>query len=174
MTGIDVSRKGVSVDPLSVAMALPLGKVLKAAKVLRAAGQAGNKLKFATAEALEARIAMKDIGREIGKAPKRGSTPFDARYVERGTKGTRFENMDNLSSYEKRMGLSGENRASREMKKSASVYPKISSKERMGVKPKTSPFVEAYGKRKMKAKAKMEKKGRASSLLREYLPGLYD
>ncbi len=168
MTGVDISRKGVSVDPLGVAMALPLGKVLKAAKALRAAGQIGK------ASSLEARIAMKDIGREIGKAPKRGSTPFDARYVERGTKGTRFENMDNLTSFEKKYGLSGENRVSREIKKSSSVYPKISSKERSGIKPKTSPFVEAYGKRKLKAEAKRAKRGRASSLLAEYLPGLYD
>jgi hypothetical protein len=56
MTGVDISRKGVSVDPLSVAMALPLGKVLKAAKVLRAAGKAGK------VAALESRIAAKEFG----------------------------------------------------------------------------------------------------------------
>ena len=38
MTGIDISRKGVKIDPFAVAMALPVGKVLKAASVLRAAG----------------------------------------------------------------------------------------------------------------------------------------
>ena len=41
MTGVDISRKGVSVDPFSVAIALPVGRVLKAAKVVRAAMQAG-------------------------------------------------------------------------------------------------------------------------------------
>lgn len=56
MTGIDVSRKGVSVDPMGLAMALPVGKVLKAAKVLRAAG------KLNTAAMLEARVSAKLIG----------------------------------------------------------------------------------------------------------------
>lgn len=148
--------------------ALPVGKVKAAAAGLRAAGQ------FGKASAVEARIAMKDIGREIGKSSKRGSTPFDAMYVERGTRGTRFENMDNLSSIERKYGLSGQNRASREMKRSASVYPKVNSKERLGIKPKTSPLVEAYGKRKIKEESKRAKRGRAGSLLAEYLPGLFE
>jgi hypothetical protein len=168
ITGIDVSRRGVSVDPMSLAMALPIGKVLKAAKVLRAAGN------IERAAALESRIALKDIGREIGKAPKRGSTPFDARYVERGINGTRFEDMGNLNVIDKRQGLSGQNRINRELKNSSSVYPRISGKERLGAKPTTSPFVEAYRKRKIKEQTKKAKTGRASSLLREYLPGLYD
>jgi hypothetical protein len=61
MTGIDVSRKGVSVDPMGVAMALPLGKVLKAAKALRAAGQAGK------ASALASRVAAKEVGQGAGR-----------------------------------------------------------------------------------------------------------
>jgi hypothetical protein len=61
MTGIDVSRKGVSVDPMGVAMALPLGKVLKAAKALRAAGVSKK------AMALEARVVAKKMGRNIPK-----------------------------------------------------------------------------------------------------------
>jgi len=61
MTGIDVSRKGVKVDPFSVAMALPVGKVLKAANVLRAAGKVGK------ANALEARLVAKNLGKLSGR-----------------------------------------------------------------------------------------------------------
>jgi len=56
MTGVDISRKGVSVDPFGVAMALPVGKVLKAAKVLRAAGN------VARADALTTRVVAKAAG----------------------------------------------------------------------------------------------------------------
>ena len=73
MTGIDISRKGVSVDPMGVAMALPIGKVLKAAKALRTAGQAGNRLKFLAAEALEGRLAAKSYGKAAGKEIARNS-----------------------------------------------------------------------------------------------------
>lgn len=69
MTGIDISRKGVSVDPLGVAMALPLGKVLKAAKVVRAAGLAGK------ASAMEARNVAKLAGREAGKRIAKANNP---------------------------------------------------------------------------------------------------
>lgn len=67
MTGIDISRKGVSVDPLSFAMALPVGKVLKAAKVLRAAGR------VAEAAPLFARVAAKVGGRVAKKASAVGN-----------------------------------------------------------------------------------------------------
>jgi len=56
VTGIDVSRKGVKVDPMGIAMALPVGKVLKAAKALRAAGNIGK------ADALTARVVAKAAG----------------------------------------------------------------------------------------------------------------
>lgn len=56
VTGIDVSRKGVSVSPESLAMALPVGKVLKAAKALRAAGN------IAKADSLTARVVAKAAG----------------------------------------------------------------------------------------------------------------
>ena len=69
MTGIDVSRKGVKVDPFSVAMALPVGKVLKAAKVLRAAGMG------AKASQLEARNVAKLAGREAGKRLAKANNP---------------------------------------------------------------------------------------------------
>jgi hypothetical protein len=64
MTGIDVSRKGVSVDPMGVAMALPVGKVLKAAKALRAAGN------ISRADSLTARVVAKAAGGS--KAAARG------------------------------------------------------------------------------------------------------
>jgi hypothetical protein len=69
MTGIDVSRKGVKVDPFSVAMALPLGKVLKAAKVLRTVGMG------ARASQLEARNVAKIAGREAGKRLAKANNP---------------------------------------------------------------------------------------------------
>ena len=62
MTGIDISRKGVKVDPFAVAMALPVGKVLKAAKVLRAAGKASQ------AYALEGRLAARKIGANMSRS----------------------------------------------------------------------------------------------------------
>ncbi len=65
MTGVDISRKGVKVDPFGVAMALPVGKVLKAAKVLRAAG------KTAQATALEARLGAKEAGKFFGGTGKK-------------------------------------------------------------------------------------------------------
>jgi len=40
MTGIDISRKGVSVDPIGLAMAVSPFKLLKASRALRAAGMA--------------------------------------------------------------------------------------------------------------------------------------
>jgi hypothetical protein len=60
-TGVDISSKGIKVNPLGLAMALPVGKVLKAAKVLRAAGN------IERAAALESRVAAKTIGRNIPK-----------------------------------------------------------------------------------------------------------
>ena len=71
MTGIDVSRKGVSVDPMGVAMALPLGKVVKAARALRAAGQVGK------AEAVMSRAAAKIKGQKIGREFSYFDEPVD-------------------------------------------------------------------------------------------------
>ena len=59
---VTLGKKGLKADPASLAMALPVGKLVKAAKVLRAAGKVGNKLKFAAAEALEARVFAKAAG----------------------------------------------------------------------------------------------------------------
>lgn len=61
MTGVDISRKGVSVDPIGLAMAVSPFKLLKASKALRAAGQVGK------AAAVEARLGAKTIGRNIPK-----------------------------------------------------------------------------------------------------------
>jgi len=71
MTGIDISRKGVSVDPMGVAMALPLGKVVKAARALRAAGQVGK------AEAVMSRAAAKIKGQKIGREFSYFDEPVD-------------------------------------------------------------------------------------------------
>ena len=57
MTGIDISRKGVSVDPIGLAMAVSPFKLLKASKALRAAGQVGK------AAAVEARAGAKLAGK---------------------------------------------------------------------------------------------------------------
>lgn len=65
VTGVDVSRKGIKVDPFGLAMALPLGKVVKAAKALRAVG------KIEQAAGLEARVGAKEAGRFFGGTGKK-------------------------------------------------------------------------------------------------------
>lgn len=67
ITGVDVSRKGIKVNPLGLAMALPVGKVLKAARVLQTAGRA------AEAAPLFARVAAKVGGRVAKKASAVGN-----------------------------------------------------------------------------------------------------
>jgi hypothetical protein len=61
VTGIDVSRKGVSVDPLGLAMAVSPFKLLKVSKGLAAAG------KVASSGAVEARAIAKLTGRSYPK-----------------------------------------------------------------------------------------------------------
>ena len=70
VTGIDVSRKGVSVSPESLAMALPVGKVLKAAKALRLAGRATE------AAPLANRLVSKGLGKDAARliAQNQGAT----------------------------------------------------------------------------------------------------
>jgi hypothetical protein len=75
VTGIDVSRKGVSVSPESLAMALPIGKVVKAARALRAAG------KVAQANALEARLVTKNLGKLSGREIARTGSAYPADMV---------------------------------------------------------------------------------------------
>lgn len=58
---VTLGKKGLQFDPASLAMALPIGKVAKAAGALRAAGKVGR------AGQLEARIASKVAGKEYGK-----------------------------------------------------------------------------------------------------------
>ena len=54
------SRKGLKMDPAGLAMALPVGKLVKAAQVLRTAGKLGK------AAALEARVGAKTAGKIFG------------------------------------------------------------------------------------------------------------
>jgi hypothetical protein len=75
MTGIDVSRKGVSVDPLGLAMAVSPFKLLKAGKALRAAGQIDRAL------GVEARVAAKALG---GSRKAKGMYPGEAFLGETG------------------------------------------------------------------------------------------
>jgi hypothetical protein len=63
-----VNRKGLTADPASLAMALPVGKLVKAAKALRAAGR------IEEAAALGSRVLSKTLGK--GKPP----APFPTRY----------------------------------------------------------------------------------------------
>ena len=61
LTGIGTDAKGkFSIDPMGLAMALPLGKVVKAAGALRGAGR------LAEASMLEARIGAKLAGKSAG------------------------------------------------------------------------------------------------------------
>jgi hypothetical protein len=86
MTGIDVSRKGVSVDPLSLAMAVSPFKLLKAGKALRAAG------KVSQSVALEARVGAKEAGRFFGGTGKKSQglgLPMD-RAVDVGGKARNY------------------------------------------------------------------------------------
>ena len=115
MTGIDISRKGVKVDPFGVAMALPLGKVLKAAKVLRAAGQAGK------ASAMEARNVAKLAGQEAGKRLAKANNPATVFGV--GRTGEQV-----LSDYIR--GARGVGKITREA--SESVFPRAPKKGPMG------------------------------------------
>lgn len=62
LTGVGTDSKGkFSIDPVGLAMALPLGKVVKAAAALRGAGKIGK------AAALEARVAAKNAGQVNGE-----------------------------------------------------------------------------------------------------------
>jgi hypothetical protein len=56
LTGVTAGKKGIKVDPLGVAMALPVGKLIIAAKALNAAG------KSSKVAPLVARVAAKAIG----------------------------------------------------------------------------------------------------------------
>jgi hypothetical protein len=58
---VTLGKKGLQFDPASLAMALPIGKVVKAASALRAIGKVGR------AGQLEARIASKVAGKEYAK-----------------------------------------------------------------------------------------------------------
>ena len=75
MTGIDISRKGVSVDPIGLAMAVSPFKLLKASKALRAAGQIDRAL------GVEARVAAKALG---GSRKAKGLYPGKAFLGETG------------------------------------------------------------------------------------------
>ena len=69
---IKAGRAKMAASPLGqladtvLGFALPVGKVKAAAMGLRTAGQAGNRLKFLAAEALEGRLAAKTVGKKIG------------------------------------------------------------------------------------------------------------
>lgn len=58
---VTIGKKGLQMDPVSLAMALPLGKVLKARNALSAAG------KIEQAAALDARLAAKAAGRQTAR-----------------------------------------------------------------------------------------------------------
>jgi hypothetical protein len=60
LTGVTAAKSGIKIDPLGVAMALPVFKLVAAAKALRAAGRIGQ------ASALEARVLAKQAGKELG------------------------------------------------------------------------------------------------------------
>lgn len=98
ITGVDISRKGISVDPASLAMALPLGKVIKAARVLRAAGQAGK------AEAVMSRAAAKLKGQKIGREFSYFDEPVE---IARETRARSESVFPRVTELEKRLNLPG-------------------------------------------------------------------
>lgn len=88
LTGIQTRGNKVKVDPLGLAMALPVGKVIRAAKALKAVGKIGE------SEALAARVAAKSLGgsRKALQATREARTlywpaPKDLQYMGRGTSG---------------------------------------------------------------------------------------
>jgi hypothetical protein len=122
ITGIDVSRKGVKVDPMGLAMALPLGKVVKAAKVLRAAGKIGQ------ATALESRLKSNSLGANISKSVdfyKRGYyNSFNKKSLEEGVPAFEFP-----GSLPSNVGVRGKLASAIEYRnKSESVFPRVTKK----------------------------------------------
>jgi hypothetical protein len=63
---VTLGKKGLKADPASLAMALPVGKLVKAAKALRLIGKSGPVGPLMQAAALEARVLAKQAGRELG------------------------------------------------------------------------------------------------------------
>ena len=65
LTGVTAAKSGVKVDPLGVAMALPVFKLGAVVKALRASGRIGE------AAAVASRIAAKQIGQSAGRGVPR-------------------------------------------------------------------------------------------------------
>ena len=115
MTGIDISRKGVSVDPIGLAMAVSPFKLLKASKALRAAGQIDRAL------GVEARVASKALvgsrkakglypGKgfsELTLAQKKilGSVNFKSKPLPKSTKPLNSYNSSQSTNYSLPLGL---------------------------------------------------------------------
>lgn len=62
---VTLGKKGLQADPASLAMALPVGKLAKAAQALRAVGGARNR---AAASALSQRLRSKAAGKSFGES----------------------------------------------------------------------------------------------------------
>ena len=83
---VTLGKKGLKVAPEGLAMALPYGKVFKAASALRGAG------KIVQATALEGRLLAKNAGSRLAKnlgkgAPKGNLTQFGASTLKAGRAG---------------------------------------------------------------------------------------
>lgn len=72
---VTLGKKGLQADPASLAMALPVGKLVKAAKALRLIGKSGPVGPLMQAAALEARVLAKQAGRELGRDAARNFGP---------------------------------------------------------------------------------------------------
>ena len=74
---VTLGKKGLQADPASLAMALPVGKVLKAAQALKAVG------KVKQSAALFARVGAKIRGKEIGRTSSYFDEPVDVARARR-------------------------------------------------------------------------------------------
>jgi hypothetical protein len=129
MTGIDISRKGVSVDPIGLAMAVSPFKLLKASKALRAAGKVGK------AAAVEARIGSKVSGGKLRSSVdfyKRGYyDSWPKKSLEEGIPPFEFpRSLPSNAGARGRLARAIENRG-----KSESVFPRASTGTLRSIKP---------------------------------------
>ena len=86
---VTLGKKGLQADPASLAMALPVGKVLKAAQALRAVGGARSRgVASALTERLRAKAAGKSFGQSLAENKARGGGPI-LQYIANAGAGAR-------------------------------------------------------------------------------------
>ena len=86
---VTLGKKGLQADPASLAMALPIGKVAKAAQALRAVGGARNRgVASALTERLRSKAAGKSFGQSLAENKAAGGGPI-LQYIANAGAGAR-------------------------------------------------------------------------------------